>query len=126
MLRRSEIRSGMEQVPHPYIPDHPLRSRFVGRWHDRGQLAYDIGTDDAGQVRFHDINFNGWRVVINQVEWDGDALCFDQYHYAPQAHPFNGVRNAFRISVGETDGELKFVTEAPEIGQTATGVLRAE
>ena len=111
------------QESNPFIPDHELRASFLGRWYDSKMLAYHIDQLEDGRVIFRDIDFNGWTVVINRVQWEGDMLCFNQYHYAPKSHPFDGVENVFRISMTDKIGKLWFETRADEIGQSACGEL---
>ena len=102
LMMRGE--SAVDQEWDGVIPQHRLREQLLGEWADELEAedgaVYRFVQDSDGTMRIEDADQGPWTVVINQVSWDGDVLCFDQYHYYELDHPFNGVRCAMRIELG--------------------------
>ncbi len=125
------------QPSDPFVPKHPRRQVFVGEWAQDGDTEFIIHRDKEGRVLIDVPKNLVWDSVVNNVRFEGDSLCFDQYmYYTGPAnftslgnpvgdHPYSGVRNASVLSPNPDDPNvLEYSLKTKDIEAPFEGQLQ--
>lgn len=120
----------VDQVASPIVPDHPLRDRMKGRWGSDGEFLVGVVPRSGDRFELDIAAGDGWVVVVNNVRWSEDALCFDVYHYytkdigIPGGHPFNGVVVEYELRATDNPNELTESALSEHIAEPLTTTLQ--
>ena len=97
----------IDQESSPEIPPHPMLDRLVGQWGEFGEPYLIVRDDENLGFVIEEPPNEVWATVTNNVHWNENTLCFDNYSYVvdgsphSDTHPFNGV--AVHIELRLTD-----------------------
>lgn len=121
----AEEQQAARQASEPAVPDHPLRERFIGRWQSEGETVLVIEARSDGGVVIRTPGATPWESVINNVRFEGEVLCYDEYVYLDEmpGHPYSGVRNAIALTLTGDPDRLKLAVSVSAFPEPIEGEL---
>lgn len=96
---------------NPFVPEHSLRSKFMGTWiREDGETEIIIEESDDGKVMMRSLDTDEWDMVINYVGFEDNDLVYELYNYNTKnaRHEFNGLSWSVKLTPNKKDySELK-------------------